>query len=75
MAAGMVPDVEGAALPVGGAADDDEDEYDVGWNAGTVALSRGFEARWGEPPLQCWRVDDEDNDSIGSTVDDVYTGG
>jgi len=26
MAAGMVPDVEGAALPVGGAEDDDEDD-------------------------------------------------
>jgi len=51
IAAGMVPDVERAALPVGGAEDDDEDEYDVVWNAGTVALSRGFEARWREPPI------------------------
>jgi len=76
MAAGMVADVKAAVLPAGGAEDDDEEEYDVGWNAGTVALSREFEARWGEYPFLCWRVDDEDNDdSSGRTVDDEDTGG
>jgi len=74
----MVPDVKAAVLPVGGAENDDDEEYDVV----KVALSREFETHWGESSLLCWRVvdedddeDEDDDDSNGRLVDEEDTGG